>query len=145
MVGRLFGDVLKRNPSLLDWVGRFSGALLVVGILGFLVGRVVRRRMVIKKLVASRLEPEELKRQLDAGEEVFIVDLRHPLELLQILSHCPARSISRPRRWPGAIEDPPRPRHRAFLLLPQRGYRRQNRHDPAQAGHRAHPPLARRL
>jgi membrane protein DedA with SNARE-associated domain/rhodanese-related sulfurtransferase len=81
IVGRFFGDLLQRNPSLLDWVGRFSGALLILGILGFFVGRVVRRRMVIKKLVASRLEPEELKRQLDAGEEVFIVDLRHPLEL----------------------------------------------------------------
>jgi membrane protein DedA with SNARE-associated domain/rhodanese-related sulfurtransferase len=79
--GRFFGDVIQRDPSLMDWAGRFSGALLVLGVLGFLVGRVVRRRMVIKKLVASRLEPEELKRQLDAGEEVFIVDLRHPLEL----------------------------------------------------------------
>jgi membrane protein DedA with SNARE-associated domain/rhodanese-related sulfurtransferase len=80
-VGRFFGDLLQRNPSLLEWVGRFSGALLILGILGFFVGRVVRRRMVIKKLVAARLEPEELKRQLDAGEEVFIMDLRHPLEL----------------------------------------------------------------
>jgi membrane protein DedA with SNARE-associated domain/rhodanese-related sulfurtransferase len=79
--GRFFGDLIQRDPSLLDWVGRFSGALLILGILGFFVGRVVRRRMVIKKLVAARLEPEELKRQLDAGEEVFIVDLRHPLEL----------------------------------------------------------------
>ena len=80
--GRFFGDLLKRDPSLLDWAGRFSGALLVLGILGFLVGRVMRRRMVLKKLVASRLEPEELKKQLDAGELVYIVDLRHPLELL---------------------------------------------------------------
>jgi membrane protein DedA with SNARE-associated domain/rhodanese-related sulfurtransferase len=81
-VGRFFGDMLRRNPSLLDWAGRFSGALLILGILGFFVGRVYRRRMVLKKLVASRLEPEELKRQLDAGEPVYIVDLRHPLELL---------------------------------------------------------------
>ena len=80
--GRFFGDLLKRDPSLLDWAGRFSGALLVLGILGFFVARVLRRRMVIKKLVAARLEPEELKRQLDAGEPVYIVDLRHPLELL---------------------------------------------------------------
>jgi membrane protein DedA with SNARE-associated domain/rhodanese-related sulfurtransferase len=80
--GRFFGDLLRRNPSLLDWAGRFSGALLVLGILGFFVGRVVRRRMVLKKLVAARLEPEELKRQLDAGEPVYIVDLRHPLELV---------------------------------------------------------------
>ncbi len=80
--GRFFGDLLKRDPSLLDWVGQFSGALLILGIVGFFVGRLLRRRMVIKKLVAARLEPEELKRQLDAGEPVYIVDLRHPLELL---------------------------------------------------------------
>ena len=80
--GRFFGDLLKRDPSLLDWVGRFSGALLVLGILGFFLARLTRRRMVLRNLVASRLEPEELKRQLDAGEPVYIVDLRHPLELL---------------------------------------------------------------
>jgi membrane protein DedA with SNARE-associated domain/rhodanese-related sulfurtransferase len=80
--GRFFGDLLKRNAGLLDWAGRFSGALLVVGILGFFLMRVYRRRVVLKNLVASRLEPEELKRQLDAGEPVYIVDLRHPLELL---------------------------------------------------------------
>jgi membrane protein DedA with SNARE-associated domain len=81
-VGRLFGDALKRDPSLLNWAGRFSGALLVLGILGFFIGRIYRRRMVLKKLVAARLEPEDLKRQLDAGEQVYIVDLRHPLELV---------------------------------------------------------------
>jgi membrane protein DedA with SNARE-associated domain/rhodanese-related sulfurtransferase len=81
-VGRLFGDALKRDPSLLNWAGRFSGALLVLGILAFFGARIIRRRMVLKELVSARLEPEELKRQLDAGEPVYIVDLRHPLELL---------------------------------------------------------------
>jgi len=81
-VGRLFGDALKRDPSLLDWAGRFSGALLALGIVGFLIGRIIRRRMVLKTLAAARLEPEDLKRQLDAGEPVYIVDLRHPLEFL---------------------------------------------------------------
>jgi len=81
-VGRLFGDALKRDPSLLNWVGRFSGALLVLGILAFFGARIIRRRMVLKELVSARLEPEELKKQLDAGELVYIVDLRHPLELL---------------------------------------------------------------
>jgi membrane protein DedA with SNARE-associated domain/rhodanese-related sulfurtransferase len=80
--GRLFGDALKKDPSLLNWVGRFSGAILLLGVLGFFIVRVYRRRMVLKKLVASRLEPEELKAQLDAGEPVYIVDLRHPLELM---------------------------------------------------------------
>lgn len=80
--GRFFGDLLRRNPNLLDLAGRFSGALLILGILGFLAGRVLRRRMILKKLVAARLEPEELKKQIDAGEPVYIVDLRHPREFL---------------------------------------------------------------
>jgi membrane protein DedA with SNARE-associated domain/rhodanese-related sulfurtransferase len=81
VTGRIFGDLIRRNPGVMDWVGRFSGALLVLGILGFFIGRIIRRRMVIKKLIAARLEPEELKQQLDAGEQVYIVDLRHPLEV----------------------------------------------------------------
>jgi len=32
--------------------------------------------------VQSRVEPADLKGQLDAGELVYIIDLRHPLELL---------------------------------------------------------------
>jgi membrane protein DedA with SNARE-associated domain/rhodanese-related sulfurtransferase len=80
--GRLFGDAIKHDPHLLDWVGRFSGALLFLGILGWFFARLYRRRNILKRLVQSRLEPEELKAQLDAGEPVYIVDLRHPLELL---------------------------------------------------------------
>ena len=80
--GRFFGDLLKRDTSLLDWAGHFSGALLILGIVGFFVARLLRRRAVLKSLAASRLDPVELKAQLDAGEPVFIVDLRHPLELL---------------------------------------------------------------
>ncbi|MGA3034157.1 MAG: rhodanese-like domain-containing protein [Terracidiphilus sp.] len=81
-IGRLFGDALKRDPSLLNWAGRFSGALLILGIIGFFLSRVYRRRAVLKKLAASRLEPEELKSLLDSGEPACIIDLRHPLELL---------------------------------------------------------------
>ena len=82
VIGRWFGDALKHDPSLLNWAGRFSGALLILGIAGFFLGRLVRRRAVLKKLAASRLEPQELKALLDAGEPVYIVDLRHPLELV---------------------------------------------------------------
>ncbi len=80
--GRLFGDLLKHDTRMLDWAGRFSGALLLLGILGFFVARLMRRRMIMQELAAARMEPEELKSLLDKGAEVFIVDLRHPLELL---------------------------------------------------------------
>jgi rhodanese-related sulfurtransferase len=80
--GRLFGDALRRDPSLLNWVGRFSGALLVLGIIMFFVLRMVRTRRLLRKFAESRLEPAELKELIEAGEPVYIVDLRHPLELV---------------------------------------------------------------
>jgi membrane protein DedA with SNARE-associated domain/rhodanese-related sulfurtransferase len=80
--GRLFGDALKKDPSLMDWVGRFSGALLVLGIILFFFIRVMRRRMLLREMVQSRLEPEELFSQIQNGEGVYIVDLRHPVEQL---------------------------------------------------------------
>ena len=81
--GRLFGDVLKRNIGLLNQVGHFSGALLATGIVGFFLVRLWRRQRTLRRLAASRLEPEDLKRQLDSGEMVYILDLRHPLELAE--------------------------------------------------------------
>jgi membrane protein DedA with SNARE-associated domain/rhodanese-related sulfurtransferase len=80
--GRIFGDVIKRDPTVLDTLGRFGGALLLLGVLGFIGSRIYRRYSDLKKFRTARLEPEELKLMLDSGEPVYIVDLRHPLELV---------------------------------------------------------------
>jgi len=80
--GRLFGDIIDKDPSVLDWLGRFGGALLILGILGFLASRIWRHYSFLRKFRTARLEPEALKQMLDAGELVYIVDLRHPLELV---------------------------------------------------------------
>ncbi len=80
--GRIFGDAIKHDPSLLNWVGRFSGALLLTGIVGFFVYRLIRRKVLLKRMIKRRLEPQDLFAQIEAGEIVYIVDLRHPLEQL---------------------------------------------------------------
>lgn len=108
--GRLFGDALKRDPGLLNWVGRFSGALLILGILAFFAARLYRRRMFLRKLVDARLEPEELKRQLDAGESVFIVDLRHPLELVPEPYTLPGALHLTPEALAARMDEIPRDR-----------------------------------
>jgi membrane protein DedA with SNARE-associated domain/rhodanese-related sulfurtransferase len=108
--GRLFGDALKRDPGLLDWVGRFSGTLLALGIVGFFLVRLYRRRSFLRKLLVARMEPEELKRQLDAGEQVFIVDLRHPLELLPDPFTLPGAQHFSPEALAARIQEIPRDR-----------------------------------
>src|SRR6185437_6817132 len=45
--GVLFGDALERNPMLLAWAGRFSGVLLLLGVLAFFAARLLRRRAVL--------------------------------------------------------------------------------------------------
>jgi membrane protein DedA with SNARE-associated domain/rhodanese-related sulfurtransferase len=74
--GRFFGDLLNTNPHLLDWVGHFSGFFLGFGIVSFLVFRLVRRFVIVRRFVRSRMEPHELKQQMDEGEQFTIVDLR---------------------------------------------------------------------
>jgi membrane protein DedA with SNARE-associated domain/rhodanese-related sulfurtransferase len=82
LCGWLFGDLLDKNPQMLDWAGKFGGVLLILGILGFLASRIYRREAYLKKLRTDRLEPQTLKQMLDSGDPVYIVDLRHPLELV---------------------------------------------------------------
>lgn len=94
--GRIFGDALKQNPGLMQWVERFSGALLLFAILIFFAARVIRRRILLRQLTQSRMEPAELWGQLQSGESVYIVDLRHPLEL-----------VNDPYTLPGALRVAP--------------------------------------
>jgi membrane protein DedA with SNARE-associated domain/rhodanese-related sulfurtransferase len=92
LVGRFFGDVLKKNPGVLAWVGHSAVALFVLAVLAMLAHRVYRQQAFLKQVRTSRLEPEELKRMLDSGNPVYIVDLRHPLDYLPD-----------PRVLPGAV------------------------------------------
>jgi len=82
LVGRFFGDVLKQHPGALAWVAHFSATLFVLAVLGLLVYRIYKQQAFLKQVRTMRLEPEELKRMLDSGNPVFIVDLRHPLDYL---------------------------------------------------------------
>jgi rhodanese-related sulfurtransferase len=98
LIGRFFGETLQKDPTVLDWVGRFSGVLLLLGIIGFFVVRLLRRKATLKKLAAARMEPQELKRLMDAGEPVYIVDLRHPLELIPEPFTLPGAQLLAPER-----------------------------------------------
>jgi membrane protein DedA with SNARE-associated domain len=55
--------------------------LLLVGALAFYVGyKFAARQKFLRELRISRILPEELKKKLDAGEPLTIVDLRHSMD-----------------------------------------------------------------
>ena len=92
LIGRFFGDVLKQHPGALAWTAHFAVVLFVLAVFGVLAYRVFKQQAFLKQVRTSRLEPEELKGMLDAGNQVYIVDLRHPLDYLPD-----------PRVLPGAV------------------------------------------
>ena len=79
-VGFIFSAELDRVVVYLQHLG--SGLLvLLFGCLGAYLGfKYYQRQRFIRALRIARITPEELKRRLDAGEDVVVVDLRHSVE-----------------------------------------------------------------
>ena len=96
LAGRFFGDELKKNPHALTMMGHFAGMFFVLLLAGFFLYRILKQQSFLKSVRGAKIEPEELKDMLDGGQEVFIVDLRHPLDYLPD-----------PRVLPGAVRISP--------------------------------------
>ncbi len=55
-----------------------SGVLLLFAglLLGWVLWKFIQRRRFLKKLEVARITPEELRDRMDAGENLYVVDLR---------------------------------------------------------------------
>ena len=85
--GRFFGDLAERSDRLFAVLAHFAAGLVLVGVAGVLVVRYIRRLQFLRELRGLRLEPGQLLAMIrDAEREglepPFIVDLRHPLDVL---------------------------------------------------------------
>src|SRR5713226_6757602 len=80
-VGYVFSDAVAVIAARVATLGLW----LVVGVaavLGaYIVGKYLRRRLYLRRLRMATISPEALKRRLDAGEDITIVDLRTPLDV----------------------------------------------------------------
>lgn len=79
-LGFVFDEQLDRIAGL---AGRLGDRLLIVaatGLVSYLAVKYVRRRRFLRELDVARITPDELKRKLDAGEPIEIVDLRHAID-----------------------------------------------------------------
>lgn len=79
-VGFVFSAKLERVVASLSFLGGGFVVLLFTGLSGYIAWKWQNRRRFLKKLRIGRITPEELKRRIDAGEDVIVVDLRHELE-----------------------------------------------------------------
>jgi membrane protein DedA with SNARE-associated domain len=95
-LGLMFSRQLDRVADDVAQFGSWTLLLLIAGIGGYIAYKLYERRRFLKQVAGVRITPEELKTKLEAGEDVTIIDLRHPLDLLPD-----------PRTLPGALRISP--------------------------------------
>jgi membrane protein DedA with SNARE-associated domain len=96
-VGYLFSDQLELVGDYALRLGIFLVVLLVGGLTAYILWKYFERKKFLRELRIARISPSELKRKLDSGEQVQIVDLRHSLDF-----------EAEPGTLPGAIHFDPK-------------------------------------
>jgi membrane protein DedA with SNARE-associated domain len=80
-LGYLAGDALQRVVEETGRLGTVLVALVAAAVAGYIVVKWIQRQRFLRGLRIARISQDELKRDLDAGTAVFIVDLRSALDV----------------------------------------------------------------
>ncbi len=111
--GRFFGDLAKRSSEFFTVLEHFAIGLIVVMVVGVIIYRLYKKQRFLYDLRGLRLEPEQLLAMMDDAKREhlpapFIVDLRHPLDVLPD-----------PRILPGAVRIGPSELKQRNQLIPR--------------------------
>ena len=68
------------------WLGRFAWLLVLVLLVaipgGYIAFKYRQRKRFLREIWTERVRPEDVLKQIEAGEALTIIDLRHPLDFL---------------------------------------------------------------
>jgi len=95
------------------WLAEAGGraALILAGVpLAYIGWKYARRRRILRELRTARVMPADLKAKLDAGEPVFIVDLRHHMGVQVEVSTLPGALRMQPHELEARHSEIPRDR-----------------------------------
>jgi membrane protein DedA with SNARE-associated domain len=79
-VGYLFSTELERALAYVQRLGSGFGILVIALVAAWILWKFLQRRRFLKQIETARITPEELRLRIDAGEDLYIVDLRSTLE-----------------------------------------------------------------
>lgn len=82
LTGFFFSKQINRITQNLQRFGSWTLLLFVGAFVAYIGYRFYERERFLSQVKGDRITPEELKGKLDLGEQVTIIDLRHPLDLL---------------------------------------------------------------
>ena len=82
VIGFAFSHQVEDVAAAIGHLGELLVIFLLLAIAAYIYFRYYQRRAFLKELEGSRITPEELKAEMENGDQPFIVDLRHPLDFL---------------------------------------------------------------
>src|SRR5258705_10031612 len=80
-LGYFFSDAIVLATTRATALGRMLGLGIVTALAGYILVKYGRRRLFLRKLRTAHVSPQALKRRLDAGGDVTIIDLRTVLDV----------------------------------------------------------------
>lgn len=80
-VGALFSNQLEQLARLAGQAGGLLLLILAGGVAGLIGYKVYLRQKFFRHLRMAKISVDDLKRRLDAGDAITVVDVRHPLTL----------------------------------------------------------------
>lgn len=79
-LGRIFSTQIEAITKRVLEFGASALQLVVALVALYVLFKWVKRQLFLRELRIMRLEPDELKKMMDAGNDVFVVDLRHAFD-----------------------------------------------------------------
>ena len=83
-IGHAFSATIEEVARRVSAAGRTAGVVVAGALVGYVLLKYLRRRLLLRRLRIARISPEDLKRKLDAGESVAILDLRTALDVTAV-------------------------------------------------------------
>ena len=80
-LGYLAGDALQHVTDETGRLGTALGVLVAASVAVYVIVKWLQRRRFLRKLRIARISQDELKRDLDSGKPVLVVDLRSELDV----------------------------------------------------------------
>jgi membrane protein DedA with SNARE-associated domain len=80
-LGYGFSSQIERAAAQAARLGWLLGGILGIALGGYVLWKYRQRRRLLGELKINLVSPEDLKRRMDAGEPVTVVDLRHSVEV----------------------------------------------------------------
>jgi membrane protein DedA with SNARE-associated domain len=107
-LGYLAGDALQHVTDESGRLGQLLGAVVATAVAAYIVAKWIQRRRFLRDLRIARISQDELKRHLDAGLSVVIIDLRSELDV-----------TATPSVIPGAVRIAPEELERRHQEIPR--------------------------